>query len=80
MIPPDEYALGDDSAYTNLVVQRNLQHAIEAAHLLGRPVNPQWQKSAKALRIPFDPERGIHPEFEGYNGQQIKQADVVCEL
>jgi trehalose/maltose hydrolase-like predicted phosphorylase len=29
------------------------------------------------MYIPFDTTLGIHPEFDGYKGQTIKQADVV---
>ena len=79
VIPPDEYATGDDSVYTNFVAKQNLRHATEAAQLLGRSVNPQWANVSAALDILFDPQQGIHPEFAGYKGQKIKQADVVSE-
>jgi len=29
------------------------------------------------MYIPFDTALGVHPEFDGYKGQTIKQADVV---
>ena len=32
---------------------------------------------ADGLKIPVDAAAGIHPEFDGYAGQQVKQADVT---
>ena len=36
-----------------------------------------WSKIAAGLVVPFDTARGIHPEFAGYKGQLVKQADVT---
>lgn len=33
---------------------------------------------ADEIKVPFDPERNFHPEFDGYEpGEEVKQADVV---
>lgn len=32
---------------------------------------------AKSLKLLYDEEKDYHPQFEGYDGQPIKQADVV---
>ncbi|AWW41663.1 haloacid dehalogenase [Streptomyces cadmiisoli] len=79
VIPPDEYAdePNDDSAYTNVAARASLRFATEAAALLGEPSDPRWEVVAAGLVVPFDERRGIHPEFTGYAGQLIKQADVV---
>jgi len=77
VVPPDEYHIGNDTAYTNYVAKRNLLFADEAAHLLHRNASPEWQRMANALQIPYDPDRGVHPEYAGYRGQKIRQADVV---
>ncbi|MEU2655773.1 glycosyl hydrolase family 65 protein [Streptomyces sp. NPDC007325] len=78
VIPPDEYAPpGDDSVYTNVAARTVLGFAVEAARLLGRRADPAWRRVADALVVPFDEELGVHPEYRGYQGQRIKQADVV---
>lgn len=47
VIGPDEYHEEiDDNAYTNVMAQRNLQHAHEAVHLLER----RWPQRCAALR------------------------------
>jgi trehalose/maltose hydrolase-like predicted phosphorylase len=78
VMPPDEYV--DDvnnSAYTNAGAQSSLRIAIQAAGILGRPADPAWSKVADGLKIPVDTTKNIHPEYEGYSGQTIKQADVT---
>jgi len=75
--PPDENTVGDDSPYTNYVVQRNLLFASEAANLIGEEANPEWARVAAALPILFDEELGIHPEHKTWADAMIKQADVV---
>ncbi|MEU6578396.1 glycosyl hydrolase family 65 protein [Streptomyces sp. NPDC046805] len=79
VIPPDEYAIepNDDSAYTNASARAVLRFAAEAAEVLGEPADPAWREVAEGLVVPFDEQLGVHPEFAGYAGQTIKQADVV---
>jgi trehalose/maltose hydrolase-like predicted phosphorylase len=77
VVPPDEFHFGSDSAYTNYVAKRNLLFADEAARLLHRNASPEWRRVANALQIPYDPDTGVHPEYAGYRGQKIRQADVV---
>ncbi|WSA80837.1 haloacid dehalogenase [Streptomyces sp. NBC_01799] len=79
VIPPDEYAEGphDDSVYTNVAARAALRFAARAAETLGQPADPRWTDVADRIVIPFDQAQGIHPEFTGYEGQRIKQADVV---
>lgn len=78
VMPPDEYHENvDDSVYTNVAARQALRFAIEAARLVGEQNDPQWTVVADGLRIPFDPATGVHPEFLGYTGDLIKQADVV---
>lgn len=76
--PPDEYAVGvNNSVTTNAGAQESLRIAVQAAHILGVPANPAWTTVANGLKIPFDPALGIHPEYDGYSGQTVKQADVT---
>ncbi|MHB9856315.1 glycosyl hydrolase family 65 protein [Streptomyces krungchingensis] len=79
VIPPDEYAEGphDDSVYTNVAARAALRFAARAAETSGQPADARWTDVADRIVVPFDQALGIHPEFTGYEGQQIKQADVV---
>jgi len=73
----DEYAAHvDNDAFTNAAVRSSLLIAERAARRLGEPVAPEWREIADRLYIPYDNERGIHLEFDGYDGQVTKQADV----
>lgn len=72
----DEYAEGvDDNAFTNGAAMRTLQDAAKAAAICGVKVPAIWKEIASKLRIPKF-EDGVTMEYEGYNGQIIKQADA----
>ena len=78
VIPPDEYATGNDSVYTNYAAKRNLLFAAEAAGELGESApTSEWKKVANALPLLFNRSLGVHVEYAGYSGGKIKQADVV---
>ncbi|EGG14804.1 acid trehalase-like protein 1 [Cavenderia fasciculata] len=81
VIPPDEYAIGvNNSVYTNVVASIALEWAIEAAQLIGKTESIPaglWQTIADNIKIPFDSVNQRHPEYDGYKGQTIKQADVI---
>ncbi|KRV49246.1 hypothetical protein AQ490_03320 [Wenjunlia vitaminophila] len=78
VIPPDEYAApSDDSVYTNVSARACLRFATKAAEVLGESADPRWARVADGLVVLFDEESGVHPEFAGYGGDTIKQADVV---
>ncbi|MEU1417283.1 glycosyl hydrolase family 65 protein [Streptomyces sp. NPDC005731] len=79
VIPPDEYAVGphDDSVYTNVAARESLRFAASAAEALGEVADLRWAAVANRIVVPFDEVRGVHPEFDGYAGRTIKQADVV---
>lgn len=75
---PDEYHDNvDNSVTTNAGAQASLRIAIRAAGILGRAADPAWRKVADGLKIPVDTTANIHPEFDGYSGQTVKQADVT---
>ncbi|MBC8092180.1 MAG: glycoside hydrolase family 65 protein, partial [Pseudonocardia sp.] len=73
---PDEYsALSDDNVYTNLLAQRNLLHAaawarrhpdsavrlrVDADEIDG------WEAAGKAMAVPYDTDRGVHPQAAGW--------------
>ena len=78
MIPPDEYAEGvNDSVYTNMSAAKALGFASAAARTLHRAADPRWARVGGGLRILFDKAKGIHPEYAGYPGDAVKQADVT---
>jgi trehalose/maltose hydrolase-like predicted phosphorylase len=78
--PPDEAHTGvNNSTYTNAVAATALRDARSAAHVVGAGSPAIWSKVAAGLRktMPFNSSKQIYEEFDGYNGDQIKQADVV---
>ncbi|XP_030055381.1 protein-glucosylgalactosylhydroxylysine glucosidase [Microcaecilia unicolor] len=79
VMPPDEYHSNvTNSVYTNVIAQNSLNFAVELATQLQIHAPKIWQKIAKKIKVPFDPERKYHPEFDGYRlGDCVKQADVI---
>lgn len=74
----DEYAEGkDDFPYVNGSAKRALEIAAGFARATGVEPPARWDDVARGLVVPFDAEAGVHPEYEGYDGRTIKQADVV---
>ncbi len=73
---PDEYsALVDNNVYTNLMAQMNLRAAIDsvkrqpgAAERLGVTDEEvaEWRRAADAMFVPFDEERGLHPQDQDF--------------
>ncbi|MFE0106203.1 glycosyl hydrolase family 65 protein [Streptomyces sp. NPDC059009] len=73
----DEYARDvNDHALTNAGAVVALRHAADAARTLGEDVPDAWRDVADRLYVPRDAD-GSHPEYAGYAGQKIKQADTV---
>ncbi|MEA2213874.1 MAG: hypothetical protein QOF83_3822 [Solirubrobacteraceae bacterium] len=78
--PPDEYHTGvTNSAYTNAAAATALNDAIKAAKVVGSTAPPTWSTVAAGVTktMPFDSTLNIYDEYDGYSGQQIKQADTV---
>jgi len=73
--PDEENPDVNDEAYTNVGAMRTLQDAVQAAHVLGIAPPTNWSTIAANLAVPVS--RGIHPEFSGYRGQLVKQADIT---
>ena len=73
---PDEYsAIKDNNVYTNLMAQRNLACAADAAARLPAEAEAlgvsteeaaSWRDAAAAMYIPFDERLGVHPQHEGF--------------
>ena len=77
---PDEYsALADNNVYTNLMAQRNLQAAADAAERHPRRAHEldvndaelaAWRHAAQSMLIPYDSELAVHPQAEGFTDHQ----------
>jgi alpha,alpha-trehalose phosphorylase len=77
---PDEYsAVADNNIYTNLMAQRNLQGAADAARR--HPDRAQelgvddeeiaaWEEAARAVVIPYDEKLGVHAQSDGFTHHQ----------
>jgi alpha,alpha-trehalose phosphorylase len=73
---PDEYsALVDDNVYTNLLAQRNLLAAADAAEshpeaadrLEVAPAEvARWRDAAQRMYVPFDERLGVHPQDDDF--------------
>lgn len=75
---PDEYSNGvNDGVFTNAGAAISLRNATKAARLLGYPAPAQWTTIADTLRMPFNTEEQVFQQYDGYQGQTIKQADAV---
>jgi alpha,alpha-trehalose phosphorylase len=78
---PDEYsAIADNNVYTNLMAERNLRGAADAAERqpdrareLG--VDPEemaaWRDAAAAMTIPYDEALGVHCQAEGFTDHAV---------
>lgn len=77
VVGADEYASNvDDNAYTNGTAQVALQYAIKAAKVVGEKPVPEWAVIEKNVKYHYFPD-GVMREYRGYDGQRIKQGDVV---
>ena len=70
----------DDNATTNLAAASALRAAADAAAILDLTPNPQWREVADALVLLPPDADGIIPEYAGYAGQTIKQADLILSF
>ncbi len=75
--PDEENPNVNDEVYTNVGAMRTLQDAVQAAHVLGITPPASWSRIAAGLVVPVNRQLNMHPEFSGYGGQLVKQADVT---
>ena len=77
--PDEENPNVNDAAFTNVGAKTTLQDAIAAAQALGQTPPAAWSQIAAGLVVPtgVKDRARIHPEFAGYGGQLVKQADVT---
>ena len=77
---PDEYsALTDDNLFTNLMAQRNLRAAAEAAERypddarrlgVGADEPARWRRVADGMHLPYDERRRVHQQSAGFTRLQ----------
>ncbi len=75
--PDEENPDVNDEVYTNVAAKTTLEDAVRAAGVLGIAAPPSWSQIASKIVVLSDAARQIHPEFAGYGGQLVKQADVT---
>ncbi|MFF3670608.1 glycoside hydrolase family 65 protein [Microtetraspora malaysiensis] len=78
---PDEYsAVADNNVYTNLMAQRNLyaaadaakRHPAEARKLhVDEEEMAAWRDAARAMYVPYDKKLGVHPQADGFTEHQV---------
>lgn len=72
----EQYRVGDDFL-TNFGVRRVMEAACAAAESLGISPAACWKGAAERIFLPQPDANGIFPEYRGYSGHRIKQADVI---
>ena len=75
--PDEEHPDVNDEAYTNVAAKSVLVVATSAARVLKVSAPSNWDSIASRIVVPDDPNTGTIPEFSGYDGELIKQADVT---
>jgi trehalose/maltose hydrolase-like predicted phosphorylase len=73
--PDEENPDVTDAAFTQVGARTTLEDAVKAARVLGLGHPASWSRIGARLAVPV--AHGIHPEFSGYQGQLVKQADVT---
>jgi trehalose/maltose hydrolase-like predicted phosphorylase len=79
VIPADEFPFPkavDDNAFTNLYTVRALMICKKWSEQLGLNYPLLWDDIIENMYFPFDKKKRWIPEFEGYKGKKIKQADT----
>lgn len=74
---PRNPQLCDDNLATNLAVRTALRAATAAAGILGRTAAAEWEVVAAGLALQQPDDAGVIPEYAGYDGHAIKQADAI---
>ncbi len=78
---PDEYsAIADNNVYTNLMAQRNLREAADAAerHVdraaelgVDEEETASWRDAAQAILIPYDEDLRVHSQAEEFTEHEL---------
>ena len=83
MGPDEDHHDIDNNGYTNVIAAFNLYFGEFAGCHCKNVLNisaadyEKFEKIAKGLTLLYDEKNDRHPQYEGYNGENIKQADTV---
>ncbi|MBV9382522.1 MAG: discoidin domain-containing protein [Streptosporangiaceae bacterium] len=75
--PDEENPDVNDEVYTNVAAAATLRMAVQAARVVGARPPASWARIANGLVVLYDPRSGVNPEFSGYQGEMVKQADAT---
>ncbi|HEY6399038.1 MAG TPA: discoidin domain-containing protein [Solirubrobacteraceae bacterium] len=75
--PDEENPNVNDEVYTAVAAKTTLMLGVRAAGVLGVSAPASWSAISSRLVVLTNPQLRIHPEFAGYRGQLVKQADVT---
>ena len=75
--PDEENPDVNDEVYTNVAAATTLLDAAAAAKVIGASAPASWAAIAHGLVVLYDASQGVNPEFSGYQGQMVKQADAT---
>ncbi|HEY9243544.1 MAG TPA: discoidin domain-containing protein [Streptosporangiaceae bacterium] len=75
--PDEENPNVNDEVYTNVAAATTLRIAAQAAQAIGESVPASWTAIAGKLTVLYDPATKTNPEFSGYQGEMVKQADAT---
>jgi trehalose/maltose hydrolase-like predicted phosphorylase len=75
--PDEENPDVNNEVYTNVAAATTLRDAVQAARVAGASAPSSWARIAHGLVVPYSAGQGINPEFAGYQGQMVKQADAT---
>lgn len=77
VVGADEFACNvDDNAFTNGASQVSLQIAVKAAGIVGEKASKEWKDVERNIKYHYFPD-GVMKENATYNGETIKQGDVI---
>ena len=75
--PDEENPDVNNEVYTNVAAATTLRDATAAARVAGASAPASWARIAHGLVVLYGAGQGINPEFSGYQGQMVKQADAT---
>jgi trehalose/maltose hydrolase-like predicted phosphorylase len=75
--PDEENPDVNDEVYTNAAAAMTLRMAAQAAQAVGASAPASWIKIANGLVVLYDASTRVNPEYAGYQGQMVKQADAT---
>ncbi len=75
--PDEENPDVNDEVYTNVGAAATLRIAARAARVVGVSAPASWTKIADGLLVLYDAGSQVNPEYSGYQGQMVKQADAT---